>query len=618
MWETEWARESGADRAATASPAQGLVASHPVAYVYLTVWSEHCVECTYPVCYTTCSLYARRPDGHCQRFRYGIRRDNRIPGLDGGSYEIDFKRWGKLETNLCYGPVTMKTLRVATRADRLLLKLLNPVSSALSKLSGTNALNRKYNRLREILLSAVTSRARLRTRDYDEFVVAAFNPLPEHVSVVVEAWQEDLVYRTSLQMAPGANLHRIDFNGMNLDLSRPLGRVALSISGDREARLIFSSLDFIKYRRRREVVPQGIVGPASKVKCVVWDLDNTLWDGTLVEDGIEGLRLRDEIVSVIKELDKRGILQSVASRNDHELACRALSHFGLQETFLCPQVHWGPKGESVRTIAEALNLGVDSLAFVDDSEVERSQVRASHPGVRVYSDGEARCLPALAEFDVPVTRESGVRRLRYLTETRRHEEARRFTAGHDDFLRTCDIQVVAFTPTTAEEIERCLELLQRTNQLNLSTHRYGREALLELLARDELICTAIRARDRFGDYGIVGIASVELGAAAKLCDFVVSCRIAKKRVENAWFQWLFNMIDARGYESVVADFIPTARNGVLLHTLEELGFTRVDADASHIVLRRAVREPVPLADIVTVESGRVRPAEKTARAVGEL
>jgi len=292
MWETEWARKSGADREATASPAPGLVTTDPVAYVYLTLWSEHCVECTYPVCYTTCSLYARRPDGHCRRFRYGIRRDDSIPGIDGGSYGIDFKRWGKLETNLSYGPVTMRTLRVVSRVDRLLLKSLTPVSSALAKISGTSTLNRKYNRLREILLSSLTRRARLRRGDYDEFVVAAFNPLSECVSVVVEAWQEDLVYRTSLQMAPGANVHRIDFAGMNLDLSRPSGRVALYISGDREARLIFSSLDFIKYRRRPEVVRPDVVSPAPKVKCVVWDLDNTLWDGTLVEDGIEGLRLR--------------------------------------------------------------------------------------------------------------------------------------------------------------------------------------------------------------------------------------------------------------------------------------------------------------------------------------
>jgi FkbH-like protein len=176
---------------------------------------------------------------------------------------------------------------------------------------------------------------------------------------------------------------------------------------------------------------------------------------------------------------------------------------------------------------------------------------------------------------------------------------------------------VAFTPETAEEIERCVELLQRTNQLNLSTRRYGREALLELLARDDVMCTAIRARDRFGDYGIVGIAAVELGAVAQLRDFVVSCRIAKKRVENAWFQSLFTTIDALGYADVVAEFVPTARNGVLLHTLEELGFTRVDADASRIVLRRSVREAVPLADVVTVENGRVQPAAKTARAVGE-
>src|SRR5262245_27024735 len=618
MWETEWARKAGVNRPGTLSGARSLVATTSIAYTYLAVWSEHCVECTYPVCYTSCVLYARRPDGHCQRFRYGIRRDNRTPGLDGASYEIDFKRWGKLETKLCYGPVTMRQLRLVSHVDRLLLRLLNPLSSALSKISGSSGLTRRYSRLREVLLSALTSRARRRTRHYDDFVVEAFNPLTHSVSVVVEAWQEAMVFRTSLQMAPGPNSHTIPFASMNLDLSQPNGRVARYISGDREATLAFSTLDFITYRRRPAAAQPGAATPASKVKCVVWDLDNTLWDGTLVEDGIDGVRLRQEVVSVISELDNRGVLHSIASRNDHELARRALSHFALEDMFLYPQVHWGPKSASLRRIAETLNIGLDSLAFVDDSEVERSQVRATHPQVRVYADSEASRLPALADFHVPVTPESRVRRLQYLTEASRRHAATRFTEGNDEFLRSCEIRLAVFIPETPDEIERCLELLQRTNQLNLSTRRYGREQFLALLAHSEVVCIAIRARDKFGDYGIIGVIAVELGSMATLCDFVMSCRVARKRVEHALFHWLFSMVNGLGYDTLIAHFIPTARNAVLLEILTELGFSRGGDDASHIVLRPSGTAAVPFADVVSVEADRVRAVAKTCSAVRAL
>jgi predicted enzyme involved in methoxymalonyl-ACP biosynthesis len=121
-----------------------------------------------------------------------------------------------------------------------------------------------------------------------------------------------------------------------------------------------------------------------------------------------------------------------------------------------------------------------------------------------------------------------------------------------------------------------------------------------------------------GDYGIVGILSVELGPQVKLSDFVVSCRIARQHVESAWLHWLFNMLQTIGYHTILAHFIPTARNAVLLQTLEELGFSRVGEDAGDIVLRRSVTEPVPFADIVTVEGERVRATEKTGTAVGAL
>lgn len=109
-----------------------------------------------------------------------------------------------------------------------------------------------------------------------------------------------------------------------------------------------------------------------KIKCVVWDLDNTLWDGILTEG--DDVQLRDGIIDIIKTLDERGILQSVASKNNFEDAYKKLEELGVAEYFLYPQINWNPKSEAVKKIAENINLGIDSFAFIDDSEFEREEV----------------------------------------------------------------------------------------------------------------------------------------------------------------------------------------------------------------------------------------------------
>ena len=115
------------------------------------------------------------------------------------------------------------------------------------------------------------------------------------------------------------------------------------------------------------------------IKCVVWDLDNTVWDGILLED--REVVLRPHVVDILKTLDERGILHSVASRNDHDLAMAKLEEFGIAEYFLYPQINWNPKSGSVAQIAKDINTGLDAIAFVDDQPFEREEVAFTHEKV---------------------------------------------------------------------------------------------------------------------------------------------------------------------------------------------------------------------------------------------
>jgi predicted enzyme involved in methoxymalonyl-ACP biosynthesis len=146
-----------------------------------------------------------------------------------------------------------------------------------------------------------------------------------------------------------------------------------------------------------------------------------------------------------------------------------------------------------------------------------------------------------------------------------------------------------------------LELLHRSNQLNLSTRRYTREEFAQLLDRREVVCVCTSCRDRFGDYGIVGFASLVMSReGAILEDFVLSCRVAQKKLENAWFSWLVGAAGASGYRKILAPYTKTSRNGVLLNAMLEVGFVEILKNDKGSLLELCCDTTPPAADIVAI------------------
>src|SRR5215471_1995364 len=160
------------------------------------------------------------------------------------------------------------------------------------------------------------------------------------------------------------------------------------------------------------------------IKLVVWDLDETLWHGALLEDG--SVRLRENIVGIIQTLDRRGILQSIASKNNYNHAMDQLRRFGLAEYFLYPQINWGSKAASLKTIASSINIGLDAVAFIDDQEFERDEVAFSLPEVRCIAPAELESLLDRTDMNARfITKDSRLRRLMYISdlERKKAEEA---------------------------------------------------------------------------------------------------------------------------------------------------------------------------------------------------
>jgi FkbH-like protein len=602
MWETEWGqrpREKIGLIAEWEKNSFGSVHAHLIESVYALVWREHCVECAPPECYKMCQLYLPRKDQKCARFRYGIFRNPAVHGLFDYGADIHFRRWGKLESKLEYGTLPRRSIRLLSHVDEAAVRIANLVSNSLEIIDSKRKLTGAYTLLRDHLLRWLTLNSNPEDMTFDEFVLEALNP-GETFQIVLEVCQDRPLFRSSAIIRPGHNLIRIPFHEMNIDLSKRTGKMSIRPDNDVEARVIFTWLDFVRFR-----VPQRIdeqLAPASKVKCLVWDLDKTLWSGILVEDGPDTISLRPGVADLLRQLDARGIIQSIASKNDHTAAMAALENLRISDLFVCPAINWGPKSRNIQHIATELNIGLDSLAFIDDAKTERAEVTHHLPQVRVYDENEVEALIQRPEFDVPVTAESRKRREFYLVDSKRKRVAENYGAAYEIFLTNCELEATIFIPREPQQIERCAELLHRSNQLNLTTRRYTKNALLQLLGDPRALCTGLSCRDRFGEYGIVGFASVHLvDDVPLLADFVLSCRVAKKKVENAWFRWLLGNLRRRlSCQKLKAIFIPTKRNSEMLAVLKEVGFADIEKQDGAVWLELQCERQVPASDIVRI------------------
>jgi FkbH-like protein len=437
----------------------------------------------------------------------------------------------------------------------------------------------------------------------DYFVAEVLNPGEASVRLTlsIKAHVEGRVrlFQKLLAVPAGFVRARIQFREMVSVLEGATSFEIELVPNDAEnVTLLFGLLDFVKERPATPSEVSREMERPVKCKCVVWDLDNTIWHGTLIEDGIDALRLRAGVADVIKVLDERGILQSVASKNLADDAMAALASFGLEQYFLYPQVSWGPKSQSIRAVARALNIDESTFVFVDDQQFERDEVRATLPGVTVLDVSEVASLLDRPALQVPVTDESRRRRSMYRDQQRRVMVEASYGGDYLRFLRDNDMKVFV-TQLSSSNMSRVFELAQRTNQMNFSGNRYSLDELRELAASTSRETFVIRCVDRFGDYGIVGFAVMDVGDR-RLLDLMFSCRVQAKRVEHGFLAWLIGRYREREGSDFFADYRRTNKNQASGAVFSELGFVQEGLAGGVSVLRFACEKPLPNETVVTV------------------
>ena len=313
------------------------------------------------------------------------------------------------------------------------------------------------------------------------------------------------------------------------------------------------------------------------VKCLVWDLDGTLWDGTLLEDE-DNIRLRFEVTNVVRGLDERGILQSIASRNDYDSAVKKLKELGLEEYFLYPQITWGAKSESIRAIAKELGIGLDSIAFMDDSPAELHEVSLSCPEVRCYDARDYNTLLSLPEFTPEfLTEDSKSRRSMYRSDMLRRHEERDYAGTNEEFLKTLDMELT-ISPVRDGDLERVEELTLRTNQLNSTGLTFDMDELKGFIGSKNHVFLIAGLRDRFGTYGKIGLVlAEETDSAFTVKLLIMSCRVMTRGVGSALLVCLTQLAAEKG-KALLADFVDTGKNRVMYVTYKLLGFEEDDRD----------------------------------------
>ncbi len=336
-----------------------------------------------------------------------------------------------------------------------------------------------------------------------------------------------------------------------------------------------------------------------KIKCVVWDLDNTLWDGVLLED--EKVTVRPEVVAEIKRLDELGILHSIASRNDYDAAMERLRAAGLEEYFLYPQINWNPKSGSIGAIAKSINIGLDTIAFVDDQPFERAEVEHALPQVTTVDSLDiATALHEPHFMPKFVTDESRLRRGIYLSAVDRDRAEDEHAGTNEEFLATLDM-VFTIAPAAEEDLQRAEELTIRTNQLNSTGRTYSYDELQELRESPDHLLLVASLTDRFGGYGKIGLVLIETGAEVwHLRMLLMSCRVMARGVGTVFLNHIMRLAREAG-AALRADFVETGRNRMMFVTYAFAGFTEVARDGDHVVLESDLERVQPTPDWVTLE-----------------
>jgi FkbH-like protein len=357
--------------------------------------------------------------------------------------------------------------------------------------------------------------------------------------------------------------------------------------------------DFIRwFLRQMEIID------LKRKKCIIVDLDNTLWDGILGEDGIEGIKMGESypgsafrfFQSYLLNLKHNGVIIAACSKNkEADVLDVWKNHPDMlldRNDFVTYRINWNNKADNIQDIAKELNIGLESIVFVDDNPSERELVKQAFPDVCVPDFPEHPYL--LPEFVKKLTEdyfcaysltdEDYSKTEKYIENKKRVQQKKQF-ANMDTYLRSLEMKIT-IEKISKFNITRFAQMTQKTNQFNLTTKRYGESDIL-MFADTCGEIYGLRVRDKFGDNGLTGMIMIKIkGKIADIDTLLLSCRILGKEIEYVFVNYVLAKLKNSGIEKVTAAYIKTLKNGQVEDFYDKLGFavTKSTADYKQYIL----------------------------------
>jgi FkbH-like protein len=331
-------------------------------------------------------------------------------------------------------------------------------------------------------------------------------------------------------------------------------------------------------------------------KCLVLDLDNTLWGGIIGDDGLGGIRLgQGEAVGeayigvqrYAKALKERGIILAVCSKNEAAIAKEVFQkHTEMvlrEEDIACFVANWNDKAANLRAIAQQLEIGLNSLVFVDDNPAERAIVRQLVPEVAVpeLPDDPAGYIEAIERyryFQTVSIQAEDLKRADFYQANAQRQQAEAASANVEEYLESLEM-VGRIEPVTSQTIERTAQLINRSNQFNLTTRRRTTAEVMALLKEPHWVTRTVSLVDRFGDNGLIGVILGRIEAESLDIDtWLMSCRVLKRGVEVFVLNHLVSLARSTGLKRLLGEYIPTAKNAMVKDHYASLGFKEIERD----------------------------------------
>ncbi len=339
----------------------------------------------------------------------------------------------------------------------------------------------------------------------------------------------------------------------------------------------------------------GYVKPfcSKNKKCIVLDLDNTLWGGIIGEDGFDGIELGHtsngkafvEFQKQLLSLWHQGIILSINSKNNFDDAIKVIKEHPdmilREKNFASIQINWNDKAENIKQIANEINIGLNSIVFFDDDKINQERIRQEFPEILTIDlpkdpSQYSLILKDLNDFNVLQNTEEDRKRGEMYAQQRERHELKQSISNLDEFLKQLNIEV-KIKKSNEFLIPRISQLTLKTNQFNLTTRRYQEEEIRNLSTNENFEVACAQVIDKFGDNGVTGVYIVKKNEKSWIIDtFLLSCRIMGRGIEDAILSQILKDAKENNVEEIKAEFIPTEKNKPSENFLSDYGFKKQD------------------------------------------